>query len=104
MPVLLTVQVDSVGKDDQVIPSSVARAANFYQQNGLLIPGRPDIRAEDPQTTTILGNFKYDYEHKEVDRPGMPALQKIIAVAHTRIACDPEVWARVEELIVREIK
>ena len=29
VPVLLTVQVDSVGKDDQVIPSNVARAANF---------------------------------------------------------------------------
>ncbi len=65
VPVLLTVQVDSLGKDDQVIPSNVARAANFYQQNALLIRGRPNIRAEDPQRTTILGNFKYDYEHKE---------------------------------------
>ena len=104
VPVLLTIQVDSVGIDDQIIPSNVARAANFYQQNGLLIRGQAEIRAEDPQKTTILGNFKYDYEHKDVDRSGMPPLQKIVAVAHTKIASDPEVWAKVEELVTPEIK
>ncbi len=39
IPVLLTVQVDSVskpGQNDKVIPANVAEAANFYQPNGLL--------------------------------------------------------------------
>ncbi|MEI9977304.1 MAG: hypothetical protein WDO73_37775 [Ignavibacteriota bacterium] len=39
IPVLLTVQVDSVqkwGEDDGAIPSNVAQAANFFQLDGLL--------------------------------------------------------------------
>ncbi len=104
VPVLLTVQVDSVGRDDQVIPSNVARAANFYQQNGLLIRGRPGIRAEDPQKTIIVGNFRYDYTYKDVDRSGVPPYENIFAVAHAKIASDPEVWAKVQELIIGEIK
>ena len=50
IPVLLTVQVDSVAKfheDDAVIPSNVAQAANFYQPDGHL-HGRAEIRAADP--------------------------------------------------------
>jgi hypothetical protein len=51
IPVLLTVQVDSVskrGENDAVIPANVAQAVNFYQPHGL-IHGRPQIRAEDPE-------------------------------------------------------
>ena len=39
VPVLLTVQVDSVEQrhqNDEVIPANVAKAMNFYQLNGLL--------------------------------------------------------------------
>ena len=39
VPVLLTIQVDSVsklGKDDRFIPANVAQAVNFYQLDGLL--------------------------------------------------------------------
>jgi len=38
IPVLLTVQVDSVskGQDDKLIPANVAQAINFYQIDGLL--------------------------------------------------------------------
>jgi len=52
--VLLTVQVDSVnkvGQNDEVIPANVARAANFYQRNGMLhgepaiSPGRSGLHA-----------------------------------------------------------
>jgi pimeloyl-ACP methyl ester carboxylesterase len=103
IPVLLTIQIDSVGIDDQIIPSNVARAANLYEQNGLLIRGQANIRAEDPQKTAILGNFKYDYTHKDVDRSGVPPYEKIFAVAHGKIASDREVWGRVEEFILREI-
>ena len=45
IPVLLTVQVDSVakvGQNDEVIPANVAEAANFYQTDGLL-HGRAQI-------------------------------------------------------------
>jgi len=64
VPVLLTVQVDSVGRNDRVIPSNVARAINFYQHDGPFIRGRSEIVAEDSQKTTILGNYKYDYKIK----------------------------------------
>src|SRR5271163_2227577 len=39
IPVLLTIQVDSVvkpGEDDRLIPANVAEAANFYQLDGFL--------------------------------------------------------------------
>ena len=49
IPVLLTVQVDSVqrkGQNDGVIPPNVAEAVNFYQPYGL-IHGRAKITAAD---------------------------------------------------------
>ena len=54
VPVLLTVQIDSVGRGDDVIPANVRTAANFYQNNGWLIHGAKNIRAADPNRTTIL--------------------------------------------------
>jgi hypothetical protein len=68
IPVLLTIQVDSVeksGEDDSVIPANVAQAINFYQSDGLL-HGRPAIRAADPARTRILGNFRQDYAAKPI--------------------------------------
>jgi hypothetical protein len=59
IPVLLTIQVDSVrkmGEDDSVIPGNVAEAANFYQPSGVL-HGRQEIRPADASHTRILGNF-----------------------------------------------
>ena len=50
IPVLLTVQVDSVSKiheNDAIIPANVVQAANFYQTNGRL-HGQTGIRAADP--------------------------------------------------------
>ena len=63
IPVLLTVQVDSVakiGQNDSVIPPNVAQAINLYQPNGL-IHGRKKISAADPGRTEILGNYRFDY-------------------------------------------
>lgn len=99
VPVLLTVQVDSVGRGDAVIPPNVRQAANLYQRNGWLIRGQPKIRAEDPQWTTILGNFRLDYSKKKIDLAGVPWHKKIFRTAHARMEYDPEVWAKVEELI-----
>jgi thioesterase domain-containing protein len=47
VPVLLTVQIDSVGRGDARIPPNVARAASLFQRNGVLISGEAPIVAED---------------------------------------------------------
>jgi hypothetical protein len=104
IPIALTVQVDSVGQGDRMIPSNVARAANLFQQNGWFIRGEPEIQAEDPARTTIIGNFKYDYGHKQIDVSKVPFMKKAFRVAHTRMEYDPDVWSKVEELIMDSIK
>lgn len=104
VPVTLMVQVDSIGRGDRMIPSNVARAANLFQRNGWFIRGEPEIRAEDPARTTIVGNLKYDYSHKQIDVSKVPLMKKAFRVAHTRMEYDPGVWAKVEELILDSIK
>ena len=104
VPVLLTVQVDSIGRGDRTIPPNVARAANLFQRNGWFIRGEPEIHAEDPARTTIIGNFKYDYSHKQVDVSRVPFMKKAFRVAHTRMEYDSDVWTKVEELILDTIK
>ncbi|HXE76116.1 MAG TPA: hypothetical protein VNN18_10845 [Candidatus Xenobia bacterium] len=104
IPVLLTVQIDSVGRDDALIPPNVRRAANLYQSDGLLIRGEPEIRAQDPAQTTILGNFLFSYKDRKVDLSGVPWYRKIFRADHSRMNIDPEVWAKVEELIGVEIR
>jgi hypothetical protein len=63
IPVLLTVQVDSISfrHNDRVIPANVAQAANFYQSHGPL-RGQSAIRAADPTRTRIIGSFRSDYK------------------------------------------
>lgn len=104
VPVALTVQVDSVGRGDSMIPSNVARAANLFQRNGWFIRGEPEIHAEDPARTTIIGNFKFDYSHKQIDVARVPFMKKAFRVAHTRMEYDPDVWTKVEELILDSVK
>ena len=101
IPVLLTIQVDSIAKpreNDEVVPANVAEAANFYQANGLL-HGRPQIRSEDQGRTRILGNFRYDYKANSLRCEGYPWYDRVFTKYHTEIECDPEVWNRVELLI-----
>ena len=105
IPVLLTVQVDSVervGQRDAVIPANVLRAANFYQPSGA-IQGRAEIRAADPAKTQIIGNYRFDYKENPVDCPEYPWYERAFAKTHTEIACDPNVWAHVEALIRQQI-
>ena len=99
IPVLLTVQVDSVGLNDALVPPNVACAANLFQRDGILIQGEPEVRAEEPTRTHIFGNFKYDYDDKTIELSAVPWYKKIFRVAHTKMDRDPEVWAKVEELI-----
>jgi hypothetical protein len=101
IPVLLTVQVDSVsrfGENDRVIPANVAEAANFYQLDGLL-HGEPQIRAADPKRTHIIGNFRLDYKTNPVECKQYPWYDRVFMKFHTEIECDPKVWTQVESLI-----
>ena len=101
IPVLLTVQVDSVrktGEDDALIPANVAQAANFYQSEGLL-RGEPEIRAADKTRTKIIGNFQFSYGEAPYSCAGYPWYARIFMKAHTQIECDPKVWGEVESLI-----
>ncbi|HXU21481.1 MAG TPA: hypothetical protein VN788_12940 [Verrucomicrobiae bacterium] len=106
IPVLLTIQVDSVKKrhqNDALIPANVAEAANFYQPHGLL-HGRARIRAADPERTKILGNFRFDYSKTPARCDGnYPWWDRFIAKAHIEIECDPTVWSRVESLILHKL-
>ena len=101
IPVLLTIQVDSVakiGEDDTVIPGNVAEAANFYQPSGVL-HGRREIRAADAAHTRILGNFRSDYQASPVKCEGYPWYASLLWKEHIEIECDPKVWGQVEGLI-----
>ncbi|MGB7586910.1 MAG: hypothetical protein WBM11_18890 [Terriglobales bacterium] len=101
IPVLLTIQVDSVskgGENDGVIPANVAAAVNFYQTQGL-VHGRSQIRAEDPEHTEIVGNFRLDYRENPVTCDGYPWFDWLLLRPHIEIECDPKVWDEVEALI-----
>ena len=100
VPVLLTVQVDSVGRGDKMIPSNVRRAANLFQRDGLIIKGEREIRPEDPSKTTIVGNFRFDYDGKKVDLSEVSWLKRLFQAAHTKMDHDPEVWGLVERTIL----
>ena len=103
VPVLLTVQVDSVGRDDRIIPANVARAANLFQTNGLFIRGEREISAADPARTEVLGNFQFDYSDNRIDLSRVSWWKKSFRVAHTRMEHDPAVWAKVEQIILEAI-
>jgi hypothetical protein len=101
IPVLLTIQVDSVakrGQNDRLIPANVAQAVNFYQPDGLL-HGEPEVQAADSSRTRILGNYRYEYKWKSIQCENYPWYDRIFTKQHTEIECDPVVWDRVESLI-----
>jgi hypothetical protein len=101
IPVLLTVQVDSVAKPfehDGIIPPNVAEAANFYQPHGI-IHGRPLIRAEDDSKTEILGNYRFDYNQTPVKCEGMPWIERTLIPGHMDTECDTQLWGQIESLV-----
>jgi len=105
IPVVLTIQVDSVSKihqNDTIIPANVLRAVNFYQLNGRL-HGEPHIRAADPTHTTVIGNYLFDYKQIAYNCSEYPWYDRILSKAHTQIECDPNVWKQVEALIRTEL-
>jgi hypothetical protein len=101
IPVLLTVQVDSVqkpGHDDSTIPPNVRNAINFYQTRGL-IHGRPVIRAADPKRTTILGNIRMSYEGRQINCDHCSWLARTFSRAHCQIENDIRVWDQISSLV-----
>jgi pimeloyl-ACP methyl ester carboxylesterase len=99
VPVLLTVQVDSFGAHDSLIPDNVRSAANFYQKHWLTVRGQSQIRAADSTRTRILGNFEYEYPLGKTSVWPESWPRRIFGGAHARMEADPVVWARVEGLI-----
>jgi len=104
IPVLLTVQIDSVAKighDDSIIPPNVHQAVNYYQTRGW-VRGRRKIVAEDPAHTKILGNFLLSYDKDPVTCDNFPWYDYIVKT-HVESECDPKVWSDVEALVRREL-
>lgn len=105
IPVVLTVQVDSVAKlwqQDSVIPDNVADAVNFYQPHGL-IHGRQVIRAADDSKTRILGNYRFDYRQTPVQCRVRPWFERTFTPSHMQSQCDPHLWGEVESLLLQHL-
>jgi pimeloyl-ACP methyl ester carboxylesterase len=102
IPVLLTIQVDSVeksGENDGFIPPNVREAINFYQTEGLL-HGRRVIQAIDPTRTTILGSYKSSYKSSPVSCTGYGWFARAFMKPHIEIENDRALWGRIEALIL----
>jgi hypothetical protein len=101
IPVLLTIQVDSVvkiGENDERTPANVAQAVNFFQPHGI-IHGRQEIHPEDSSRTEVLGNFRFDYQNHPVPVHGASWFAKTFLRPHVSIENDPTVWNQIESLI-----
>jgi len=105
VPVLLTIQMDSIakpGQEDSTIPPNVANAVNFYQPRGLL-HGRSEILAADPARTRIIGNFRMTYQNHPINCDNYPWLARTFNKPHHEIENDPRVWNQAASLIDSEL-
>ena len=101
IPVLLTIQVDSINKGwghDCVVPANVARAENFYQTRGL-VHGCRSLRAADPKRTEIIGNFEFEYRAQPAGCRSFSWFNRHVFKTHNAMECDPRVWSRIERQI-----
>lgn len=103
VPVRLLVMVDSIGRDDQVIPSNVSRVLNLYQRDPGPVRGESKVRPEDESRTAILGNIPFTYLFREIDMSDYPPITRRAAISHWKMDNDPLVWALVESAILAEI-
>lgn len=105
IPVLLTVQIDSVAKPwqhDDIIPGNVAAAANFYQPHGF-IHGRSMIRAADDSKTRIIGNYRFDYHQAPVKCENPSWFDRTFTPDHMQSDCDPHLWDQVGSLVLERL-
>jgi hypothetical protein len=103
VPVLLTVQVDSVGLKDGLVPPNVRSAVNFFQRDPFTIRGEREIRAVDPASTLILGNHQRMYSSQPM-AGSASWLRRTFGGSHAKMELDPVLWARVEQLILDAIE
>ncbi len=99
IPVLLTAQIDSVGRHDSTIPANVHAAVNFYQHDLFTIQGRSEIHAADPKRTQILGNFRRTYPFPMEENPNASWARRTMGGSHAKMELDPTVWSEVERYI-----
>jgi pimeloyl-ACP methyl ester carboxylesterase len=105
IPVLLTIQVDSiakVGRDDSTVPANVERAINLYQSRGPL-HGRRQIFAADPRRTSIIGNLHMTYKDRSINCDNYPWYARVFNKPHHEIENDPRVWNLAASLIDSEV-
>jgi hypothetical protein len=106
IPVLLTIQVDSVNRGwghDCVIPANVARATDFYQTRGL-VHGCQTIHAEDSQRTQITGSYEFEYTEQPAGCRSYSWFNRHFFMTHNAMGCDPRVWSRVEDEIQAQLQ
>ena len=105
IPVLLTIQLDSIakpGQRDSTIPPNVASAVNFYQPGGIL-HGRSQILAADPTRTEIIGNFEMTYRNHPINCDNYPWIARTFNKPHHEIENDPRIWDQLASLIDSEL-
>ncbi len=102
IPVELTVQVDSVGRDDGTVPPNVRNAANLYQTDGWFLDGEHPVRASDPSRTRVLGNWRFDYSRQpgsEISLDDVPWWKLAFRIPHAKMDRDPAVWDLARRLL-----
>ena len=103
----LTVQVDSVGLRDALVPANVLNAANLFEGDLFGIGGRKEIRAENPQSTRILENTRLTYLLRPFSTFNPDDLswgRRKFGGSHAKMEADEFVWAHVEDLILHSIR
>jgi len=101
IPVLLTIQVDSINKGwghDCIVPANVATAQNFYQTRGL-IHGCRQLRAADPERTQIAGDVEFEYTSQSTGCRSFSWFNRHVFKTHNAMECDLRVWSRIERQI-----
>lgn len=105
IPVLLTIQLDTVSKWGQHpsrIPANVESAINFFQLEGFL-RGRSEIFAAHESRTEIIGNFRFRYAGKPVNCDNYPWFARTFNKPHHEVENDPAVWNQIAFLIDSKI-
>ena len=87
IPVLLTIQVDSIakfGRNESMIPPNVRNAINLYQSRGPL-HGLEKIIASDPAQTRIIGNLHMTYEGRSINCDNYPWFARVFNRPHHEV-------------------
>jgi len=106
VPVLLTVQIDSINKlwgHDCTTPANVANAVNFFQTRGLA-HGCRRLWPADPGHTRILGNYRFDYRRQPPRCRLFSWANRHFLRTHNAMDCDPRMWSLVESDVLLEIR